>query len=215
MTAPEENRVTANSGSVKLRHDMRALSSMIGDGKRILDIGCGEGVLLEHLVRDKAAVARGLELSQQLVNKAVARGLSVIQGNADTDLVYYPDQSFDYAILSQTLQATNNPRAVVAELLRIGRRAVVSFPHFGHWRVRLSLGLSGRMPVTKSLSYQWYETPNIHFCTIKDFFVLCRDMDVVIEQFAILDAQGKPRNPALANLLGHQAIFVLRNPRNS
>ena len=134
----------------------------------------------------------------------------MIQGDADNDLVYYPDQSFDYAILSQALQAMNKPRQVLGELLRIGKRAVVSFPNFGHWRVRLSLGLSGRMPVTRALAWQWYDTPNIHFCTIKDFFILCDDMGVSIERFAILDAQGRQQRPILANLLGHQAIFVLR-----
>ncbi len=193
-----------------LRHDMRVLSSMIETDARVLDIGCGEGILLQHLVQDRGAVVRGLELSQRLVNKAVARGVSVIQGNADSDLVYYPDQSFDYAILSQALQAMNKPRQVVGELLRIGKRAVVSFPNFGHWRVRLSLGLSGRMPVTRALAWQWYETPNIHFCTIKDFFILCDEMGVAIERFAILDAQGRQQSRLLANLLGHQAIFVLR-----
>ena len=144
-------------------------ADFIAAGSRVLDVGCGDGELLELLQRDKDVDGRGVEISQRGVNECVSRGLSVIQGDADSDLVFYPDKGFDFVILSQTLQATRNPRAVLEDLLRIGNRAIVSFPNFGHWSVRLSLLLRGRMPVTKDLPYSWYDTPNIHFCTIRDF----------------------------------------------
>jgi methionine biosynthesis protein MetW len=143
----------------------------------------------------------------------VAKGLSVIQGDADTDLVYYPDGSFDYVILSQTLQAMRQPRVVMEHMLRIGRRAIVSFPNFGHWKIRLQLLTTGRMPVTKNLSYSWYETPNIHFCTINDFIALVDEMGAVIEQASALDRFGRPVEMTLPrgmwNLFGEQAVFVL------
>ena len=150
-------------------------------------------------------------MSQSGVNECVAKGLSVIQGDADTDLVYYPDSSFDYVILSQTLQAMRQPRVVVEHMLRIGRRAIVSFPNFGHWKIRLQLLLKGRMPVTKNLSYSWYETPNIHFCTVNDFLDLTETIGAVIETAEALDRQGRPVSLArpLWNLMGEQALFVL------
>mgnify|MGYP003347236359 FL=1 len=145
------------------RVDLHHLAEMVAEGSRVLDVGCGDGTLLRLLAEKRGADARGIELSQKGVNECVAKGLSVIQGDADSDLIFYPDQSFDYVILSQTLQAMNRPREVVEHMLRIGRYAIVSFPNFGHWRIRFQLLFSGRMPVTKNLSYSWYETPNIHF----------------------------------------------------
>jgi methionine biosynthesis protein MetW len=157
--------------------------------------------------------ARGIELSQSGVNQCVARGLSVVQGDADTDLVNYPDDAFDYAILSQTIQATHRPREVLDQLLRIGKRAIVSFPNFGHWRIRAQIMFSGRMPVTENLSYSWYNTPNIHFCTIKDFVALCRELDAEVERSIALNAQGQRLGVKIPlfmqNLFGEQAIFLL------
>ena len=141
----------------------------------MLDVGCGDGELLRLLVEERDVDGRGIELSQQGVNDCVAKGLSVIQGDADADLDDYPTDAFDYVILSQTLQATRQPRVVLEHLLRIGRRAIVSVPNFGHWSVRVQLAFLGRMPVTKGLPHSWYDTPNIHFCTIADFIALARE----------------------------------------
>jgi methionine biosynthesis protein MetW len=202
------------SGAIKLRGDLRLVADMIEPGSRVLDIGCGEGELLAYLAEAKGVDGRGMELSQSGVNAGVRHGLSVIQGDADHDLQDYPSDAFDYVVLSQTLQATRQPRSVIAHLVRIGRRAVVSFPNFGHWRIRLNLLVNGRMPVTPVLTHAWYETPNIHLCTILDFIALCEELGVVIERSVTLDRNGLPYrlNPrgALANLLAEQALFLLR-----
>jgi methionine biosynthesis protein MetW len=196
------------------RPDLAAIAAMIPDGARVLDIGCGDGLLLEYLVRIKGADARGLELSQHNVNACVTRGLSVVQGDADTDLSDYPSGIFDIAILSQTIQTTRQPKHVLRELLRIGTRCIVSIPNFGHWRVRLSLLLHGRMPATKALGYTWYDTPNIHLCTIADFVSLSKDAGASIERALALDERGQTRTmapDALApNLFAESAIFLLR-----
>jgi len=202
-----------NADAAFARVDLLNLASMVEPGSRVLDVGCGDGSLLRLLAEKRSVDARGIELSQSGVNLCVAKGLSVIQGDADTDLVYYPDGSFDYVILSQTLQAMRQPRVVIEHMLRIGRRAIVSFPNFGHWKIRLQLLATGRMPVTKNLAYTWYETPNIHFCTIKDFVTLVDDMGAVIEQASALDRFGRPVEMTLPrslwNLFGEQAVFVL------
>jgi len=202
-----------NADAAFARVDLLNLVSMVEPGSRVLDVGCGDGSLLRLLAEKRSVDARGIELSQSGVNLCVAKGLSVIQGDADTDLVYYPDGSFDYVILSQTLQAMRQPRVVIEHMLRIGRRAIVSFPNFGHWKIRLQLLATGRMPVTKNLAYTWYETPNIHFCTIKDFVDLVDDMGAVIEQASALDRFGRPVEMTLPrslwNLFGEQAVFVL------
>ncbi|MCV6574848.1 MAG: methionine biosynthesis protein MetW, partial [Cohaesibacter sp.] len=155
------------------RIDHLLVAKMVEPGSKVLDVGSDDGALLDILCHQRNIKGRGIELSQKGVNKCVARGLSVIQGDADKDLIYYPDDSFDYVILSQTIQATHNPKAVLEHLLRIGRKAIVSFPNFGHWRVRTDLLLHGRMPVNDYLPYSWYDTPNIHFCTVRDFVNLC------------------------------------------
>ena len=186
---------------------------MVMPGARVLDIGCGDGTLLRLLASRRGVDARGIELSQAGVNSCVAQGLAVIQGDADTDLVHYPDLAFDYAILSQTIQATYSPRHVLEQLLRIGRRAIVSFPNFGHWRVRTELLLGGRMPRTDNLPDRWYDTPNIHLCTINDFLGLCRDIGAKVERAVALNAYGTKLGVSMPlfmqNLFGEQAVFLL------
>lgn len=196
------------------RIDYAIIEGYVPRGARVLDVGCEDGTLLALLEERKGIDGRGLELSQAKVNEAVARGLSVIQGDADKDLVFYPDGAFDVVILSQTLQATQAPRRVLEEMLRIGRRVIVTIPNFGNWRARLDLLVRGRMPVTKALPYSWYDTPNIHFCTLRDFIELAAEVGAVIEDSAALNAEGHRlalHLPwAVWNLVGAQGIFVLR-----
>jgi methionine biosynthesis protein MetW len=195
------------------RVDLVVVADMVESGSRVLDVGCGDGTLLRLLADERGVDGRGVELSQEGVNRCVAAGLSVIQGDADTDLVDYPDDAFDYVILSQTLQATRHPRKVLEHMLRIGRHAIVSFPNFGHWRIRAQIGLWGRMPITDNLSFPWYETPNIHLCTIRDFILLVQEIDAKIERGVALDRTGAPM-PFSApwwvwNLIADQAAFRL------
>jgi methionine biosynthesis protein MetW len=195
------------------RVDHLLIAEMVKPGARLLDVGCGDGELLSLLETERDVDGRGIELSQSNVNLCVAKGLSVIQGDADRDLANFPDASFDYAILSQTLQATRRPRKVLEQLLRIGRRAIVSFPNFAHWRIRLQFLAGGRMPVTPNLPDSWYETPNIHYCTIKDFLALCQDMNAVVERSVALNAYGTQIGKGLPlswqNIIGEQAVFLL------
>jgi methionine biosynthesis protein MetW len=197
----------------RLRRDLRLIAEMIEPESRVLDIGCGDGALLAYLAREKGVDARGMELSQSGVNACVRHGLSVIQGDADHDLDAFPAGAFDVAVLSQTLQATRHPRHVVEELVRIGKRAIVSFPNFGFWRIRLGLLWRGRMPVSELLNNSWYDTPNIHLCTIRDFVVLCDELGTKIERSITLDRHGRPFSldprGGLANLLAEQGVFVL------
>jgi methionine biosynthesis protein MetW len=199
---------------MSLRPDLAAIAEMVPKGARVLDVGCGDGLLLEHLQSTKGVDGRGLELSQQNVNACVARGLAVIQGDADTDLHEYPSQVFDIVILSQTIQATYDPSRVLEHLLRIGKRTIVSLPNFGHWRVRLSLLINGRMPQTRALGYSWHDTPNIHLCTIADFVSLVQETNGAIESALALDGKGhtRPMRPDAwgPNIFAEGAIFLLR-----
>ncbi len=197
-----------------IRVDLQLIAELVTPGSRVLDIGCGDGALIGHLFRTQGCDARGIELDMALVTRAVTHGLPVMQGDADTDLVHYPDQAFDYVVLSRTLQAVERPLEVLRQMLRISGRAIVSFPNFGHWYLRAQLLLKGRMPMTKSWNRMWYETPNIHPCTIQDLFDLCRAEGYVVEQWLALDDEGHRapwrRFPKLANLFGEQGLFVLR-----
>ena len=195
------------------RVDLVLIANMVAKNTRVLDVGCGDGTLL-RLLRDTRGVdARGMEISQRGVNDCVAMGLPVIQGDADADLSAYPDDAFDYVILSQTLQATHRPRDVLENMLRVGRRAIVSFPNFGHWRIRMQLGFGGHMPVTQNLSNSWYDTPNIHFCTIRDFVDLSRKIGAPIARAVALDRFGSPMRVNAPwwvwNFFGEQAVFLL------
>ena len=194
---------------MKLRPDLAIIAANEAPGTRVLDIGCGDGALMAALRADKSVDARGLEIDPANVAAAVARGLSVIQGDADTDLADYPADAFDYAILSQTLQTTRRPDLVLDEMLRIGRRAFVSFPNFAHWRVRLSLLWGGRMPVTRLLPIAWYETPNIHHVTIDDFRVFVRDRGLTVEGAWFLSGD-RQTSAAAANFRAEHAVFLLR-----
>ncbi|MFQ5533528.1 MAG: methionine biosynthesis protein MetW [Sphingomonadales bacterium] len=202
-----------------MRTDLLRIAEMVEPGSRVLDIGCGDGTLLDYLARTRGADARGVEIRQAGVNACVGRGLSVVQGDADTDLTDYPTDAFDYVILSRTLQATHQPREVIEQLLRIGRRAIVSFPNFGYWRVRIQVAARGRMPNTGTLDTPWYATPNIHLCTIRDFVELCRELDTDIERWLATDGQGRPlrllgSSLSLANFFGDQGLFLLRYNSN-
>ncbi|GAO00606.1 methionine biosynthesis MetW [Komagataeibacter xylinus NBRC 13693] len=197
-----------------MRLDQRLIAGMIRPRTRVLDVGSGDGALLDYLFRNSGCDARGIEIDMREVTRSVAHGLPVMHGDADHDLVHYPDNAFDYVVLQRTLQAVERPREVLRQMLRIGRYAIVSFPNFGHWRLRLQLLLRGRMPMTSVWSTPWYDTPNIHPCTILDFLTLCRDEGYVVQQWMAVDEDGERapwrRSIRLANLFGEQALFLLR-----
>jgi methionine biosynthesis protein MetW len=198
-----------------MRLDLRLIADMIAPGSRVLDIGSSDGTLIDHLYRTRGCDARGIEIDMAEVTRAVAHGLPVMHGDADSDLAQYPDGAFDYVVLSRTLQAVERPREVLRQMLRIGTRAIVSFPNFGHWQVRWQLLWWGTMPMTPVWGKPWYETPNIHPCTIRDFFALCEQEGYVVEQWFAADEAGRRgpwrRASAMANLFGEQGVFLLRN----
>ena len=194
---------------MSLRPDLAIIAANVAPGARVLDVGCGDGALMAALRDARQVDARGLELDAGNVAAAVARGLAVVQGDADRDLGAYPDASFDYAILSQTLQTTRAPDQILAELLRIGRRAFISFPNFAHWRVRWALLTRGRMPVTRLLPERWYDTPNIHHLTIADFRDFVAARGVTVEQAWFL-AGDQACRAAGANWFAEHAVFLLR-----
>ena len=191
-----------------LRPDLAIIAANVAPGSRVLDVGCGDGELLAALRDARQVDARGMELDPMGVAECVARGLSVIQGDADQDLSFYPDGAVDYAILSQTLQTTKRPDLVLDELLRIGRKAFVSFPNFAHWRVRLSLLWHGRMPVTRLLPIAWYETPNIHHVTVSDFRDLVAAKGLTVEGAWFLSGDHQI-SPAAARWRAEHAVFLL------
>ncbi len=195
------------------RADHRLIAEMVEPGSRVLDVGCGDGALLQLLRDEKAVDGRGVELSPERVKACVTRGLSVIQGDADRDLPDYPDKAFDYAILSLTIQATRYPKTVLENLLRIGRHAIVSFPNFGHWRIRTQFMMTGRMPVTPNLPETWFNSVDAHLCTIKDFVDLVQLVEAEVEEAVAFNSWGKrlPIKNSLSaqNLLGEKAVFKL------
>ena len=202
----------AGEQPARYRGDHLLVAGQIEPGSKVLDVGSGDGDLLQ-LLENRGIDGRGIELSREGVNRCVAKGLAVVQGDADTDLVDYPDYAFDYVILSQTLQATRQPKAVLENILRIGRRAIVSFPNFGFWKMRLQLLIGGHMPRTENLPATWYDTPNIHFCTIKDFVQLCDEIGVKMERAWALDTYGRPLRLNAPwwfwNMFGEQGVFLL------
>ena len=199
--------------SNSLRPDLAVIAALINEGARVLDVGCGDGELLQWLRDHKQVDGRGIEIDQGQTHKAIARGIPVIQGDVTHDLPHYPDQSYDYAVLSQTLQTMHAPHEVLEQLVRIGKQAIVSVPNFGYWKNRLQLAITGKMPVNTTLSYEWYNTPNIHFCTITDFVILAERLGITIEDRVVVNANGEKANFTgygfKANLFGQQGVFLL------
>ena len=196
-----------------MRSDLKIIAKIIKPNAKVLDIGCGDGTLLEYLRKYNNISSRGIEIDNKKVTLALRKGLSVVQGNADNDLKDYPSDSVDYAILSQTLQATQYPHLILEELKRISKYIIISVPNFGYWENRLYLAFKGQMPVTKAINYQWYDTPNIHFCTIKDFIQLCNKLNLLIEkQFFINDKHSifcNIKGQFLGNIFAKYGIFLL------
>lgn len=208
MTTAPHSRKHAFVRELLGRSDYAIIGDIVEPGTKVLDLGCGEGELLQWLVENKGVDARGVEISGERVRRAIARGVSVYQGDIDQGLADYPDQAFDYVILSQTLQETRWPRRVLREMLRVGRRAIVAFPNFGHWRVRLSMLATGRAPQTGLFPYEWYDSPNIHFLTVRDFERLATLEKLVIERRYFL--AGRRSGAWLPNLLAEVAVFLVR-----
>lgn len=197
----------------QIRYDLEIIAKLVSPNSKVLDIGCGDGELLEFLKKTKNVDARGLEISQPQLSKTLMRGISAVQGDAENDLTFYPDRSFDFAILSQTIQATRNPKEILKEMLRIAEFAIVSFPNFAHFKNRLHLLQKGSMPVNKNLPFEWFDTPNIHFCSIKDFEILCQQMGFLVKKKFFLTAKqpllGILRHDFLANFFAEYGIFLI------
>ncbi|MDX2082604.1 MAG: methionine biosynthesis protein MetW [Rickettsiales bacterium] len=198
----------------QIRYDLEIIAKLIKTNSKVLDIGCGDGELLEFLQKTKNIDGRGLEISQMQVSRALSKGISVIQGNAEDDLTFYPDRNFDYAVLSQTIQATHKPKEILQEMLRIAEYAIISLPNFAHIKNRLHLLFKGTMPVNKNIPFTWFDTPNIHFCSIEDFENLCRDLNFIIERKIFLTNKHRLisffGHKFIANLFAQYGIFLIR-----
>ena len=196
-----------------MKEEFKIISQLVEEKSRVLDVGCGDGILMEYLSKNKVVDVRGLEISKEKVKKCLSNGLAVIEGNAEYDLKQFPDLSFDYVILSQTLQAFMSPENVIKDLLRVGKKVIVTIPNFGHWKVRLDLLFKGEMPITKNLPYEWYNTPNLHMCTIQDFYNFCNNKGINIFKIISLNGQNTSKitssNLKYKNLISELGIFLL------
>jgi len=196
-----------------MKKEFKVIADLLPNNTRVLDVGCGDGALMDFLVKEKNIEVRGLELNQNNVQECIYKGLPVIQGNAETELYQFPKQSFDYVVLSQTLQAFYQPDKVLRELLRIGKSVIVSIPNFGYWKVRTSLLFFGKMPVTKTLPNTWFNTPNLHMCTIKDLFNYCEDQNIVIKKVIGVNENRisliKKNNLEMKNLFSKLGVFLI------
>ena len=196
-----------------MKKEFKVISELIENKSKALDVGCGDGELIKYLIENKTKDIRGLEISKESVQNCLSKGLSVIEGNAENDLMQFPNHSFDYVILSQTLQAFLNPDKVIKELLRVGKKAIVTIPNFGHWKVRIKLLINGTMPLTKNLPYEWHNTPNLHMCTIKDFFVFCEKRNIKIFRSLALNkdkiSEIDIKNLNYKNLISDLGIFLI------
>ena len=196
-----------------MKHEFKIIADLIENNSRVIDVGCGDGVLMDFLKRNKNIDVRGLELSKEKVQKCISKGLTVIEGNAESDLQQFPNHSFDYAILSQTLQAFLNPEIVINELLRVGKKAIVTIPNFGYWKVRFHLLFRGTMPITETLPDQWYNTANLHMCTIKDFFNFSKEKNFKIKNSLALSKEEvsiiKASNLNFKNFVADLGIFII------
>ena len=196
-----------------MKKEFQIISELIEDNKRVLDVGCGDGTLMKHLKDNKNIDTRGLEISKNNVQLCISKSLSVIEGNAERDLQQFPDLSFDYVILSQTLQAFYNPEKVIDDLLRVANKAIVTIPNFGYWKVRLHLLLKGTMPITKNLPDEWYNTPNLHMCTIKDFYNFCSKKNIELYKSIALNSEKTSQinkiNLNIKNLYSELGIFLI------
>ncbi|WP_415278137.1 methionine biosynthesis protein MetW [Candidatus Pelagibacter sp. Uisw_094] len=198
-----------------MKQEFKIISDLIEKNTRVLDVGCGDGILMEYLKYNKEIDIRGIEISKDNVQKCLSKGLTVIEGDAEKDLLQFPDSSFDFVILSQTLQAFLNPEIVIKELLRVGKKAIVTIPNFGFWKVRLHLLIKGTMPVTKNLPDEWYNTPNLHMCTIKDFYNFCENRKIILDKSLALHNEKissiNKLNLNIKNLSAELGIFLIES----
>ena len=198
-----------------MKQEFKIISDLIEKNTRVLDVGCGDGILMEYLKYNKEIDIRGIEISKDNVQKCLSKGLTVIEGDAEKDLLQFPDSSFDFVILSQTLQAFLNPEIVIKELLRVGKKAIVTIPNFGFWKVRLHLLIKGTMPITKNLPDEWYNTPNLHMCTVKDFYNFCENRKIKLDKSLALHNEKissiNKLNLNIKNLSAELGIFLIKS----